>query len=80
MRANAPGALGPIPARNGNRTLQEVDHRITLAREYLAFVQQHDVLHLPPSARLRECAESRRQLVAALAAYADLARDTGAEQ
>jgi hypothetical protein len=51
--------------------MQEVDQRITLAREYLADVQQCDVLHLPPSALLRECAESRRQLAAVLDAYAD---------
>jgi hypothetical protein len=42
--------------------MTEVDQRITLAREYLAGAQQRDVLHLPPSALLRECAESRRQL------------------
>jgi hypothetical protein len=60
--------------------MTEVDQRITLAREYLADVQQRDVLYLLPSALLRECAESRRQLAAVLAAYADLARDPGSEQ
>ncbi|HEV8276295.1 MAG TPA: hypothetical protein VGQ26_11450 [Streptosporangiaceae bacterium] len=48
--------------------MTEVDQRITTAREYLAGVQQRDVLHLPPSALLRECAESKRQLAAVLAA------------
>jgi len=48
--------------------MTEVDQRITLAREYLDGVQQRDVLHLPPSALLRECAESRRQLGQVLAA------------
>jgi hypothetical protein len=38
------------------------------------------VLHLPPSALLRECAESRRQLAAVLAAYDNLAHGTGAGQ
>ena len=52
--------------------MSEVDQRITAAREYLAVAQQSDVLHLPPSALLRECAESRRQLAAVLAAYAGL--------
>jgi hypothetical protein len=60
--------------------MTEVDQRIAAAREYLAGVQHRDVLHLPPSALLRECAESRRQLKAVLAAYADLARETGAGQ
>jgi hypothetical protein len=32
---------------------------------------------MPPSALLRECAESRRQLAHVLAAYDDLARETG---
>jgi hypothetical protein len=48
--------------------MTEVDQRIQSAREYLAGVQQRDVLHQPPSALLRECAESRRQLAAVLAA------------
>jgi hypothetical protein len=48
--------------------MTEVDQRITTAREYLAAAQQRDVLHLPPSALLRECAELRRQLAAVLAA------------
>jgi hypothetical protein len=60
--------------------MTEVDQRITHAREYLAGVQQTDVLHLPPSALLRECAESRRQLAAVLAAYDNLAHGTGAGQ
>ena len=47
--------------------MTEVDQRITSAREYLAVAQQRDVLHLPPSALLRECAELRRQLAAVLA-------------
>jgi hypothetical protein len=47
--------------------MTEVDQRITQAREYLAAVQLRDVLHLPPSALLRECAELRRQLAAVLA-------------
>jgi hypothetical protein len=61
-------------------TMPEADHRVTVASEYLADAQQRDVLHLPPSALLRECAESRRQLAAVLAAYADLARETGSEK
>jgi hypothetical protein len=52
--------------------MQEVDQRITQAREYLAWVQQTDVLHMPPSALLREAAESRRQLGQVLDAVADL--------
>jgi hypothetical protein len=60
--------------------MTEVDQRITLAREYLARAQQSDVLHMPPSALLRECAESRRQLAAVLDAYTDFACDTGTEQ
>jgi hypothetical protein len=42
--------------------MSEVDQRITLAREYLAGVRQHDVLRMLPSALMREAAESRRQL------------------
>jgi hypothetical protein len=57
--------------------MTEVDQRITKAREYLAGVEQRDVLYLPPSALLRECAETRRQLAAVLAAYADLVRENG---
>jgi hypothetical protein len=53
--------------------MTEVDQRITTAREYLAGVQQRDVLHLPPSALLRECAESRRQLGQALDAATEQA-------
>ena len=60
--------------------MTEVDQRVTQAREYLTVAERRDVLHMPPSALLRECAESRRQLQAVLAAYADLARDTGSEQ
>ena len=56
--------------------MQEVDQRVTAAADYLATVQRSDVLHLAPSQLLRECAESRRQLKAVLAAYADLARET----
>jgi hypothetical protein len=57
--------------------MTEVDQRITQAREYLAGVQQRDVLHLPPSALRRECAESRRQLAAVLAAIGGQADDAG---
>jgi hypothetical protein len=46
--------------------MPEVDQRIVTAGEYLAGVEQTDVLHMPPSALLRECAESRRQLAALL--------------
>jgi hypothetical protein len=60
--------------------MTEVDQRVTIARDYLHGVERTDVLHMPPSALLRECAESRRQLKAVLGAYADLARDTGGEQ
>jgi hypothetical protein len=48
--------------------MTEVDQRIQSAREYLAVVERTDVLHMPPSALLRECAELRRQLAAVLAA------------
>ena len=68
MRVNAAAALDPIPYHREDETMNEVDQRITAAREYLAVAQQSDVLHLPPSALLRECAESRRQLAAVLAA------------
>jgi hypothetical protein len=57
--------------------MTEVDQRITTAREYLADVQQSDVLHLPPSALLRECAESRRQLQAVLAVIDGQADEAG---
>jgi hypothetical protein len=80
MRANAAAALDPIPYHREDRTMTEVDQRIIHAREYLDGVQRRDVLHLPPSALLRECAESRRQLAAVLDAYADLARETGGER
>ena len=59
--------------------MTEVDQRITQAREHLAVVERTDVLRMPPSALLRECAESRRQLGQVLAAYDDLARETGGE-
>jgi hypothetical protein len=52
--------------------MQEVDQRIQAAREYLAVVERTDVLYMAPSALLRECAESRRQLAAVLAAVAEL--------
>jgi hypothetical protein len=74
MRANAAAALDPIPYHREDRTMTEVDQRITRAREYLDGAQRTDVLHMPPSALLRECAESRRQLAAVFAAYADLIR------
>jgi hypothetical protein len=57
--------------------MNEVDQRITAAREYLVGVQQSDVLHLPPSALLRECAESRRQLAAVLDVIAGQADEAG---
>jgi hypothetical protein len=57
--------------------MTEVDQRITAAREYLRGVQQSDVLHLPPSALLRECAESRRQLGQVLAAVDGQADEAG---
>ena len=57
--------------------MTEVDQRITHAREYLAGAQQSDVLHLPPSALLRECAESRRQLAAVLAVIDGQADEAG---
>jgi len=52
--------------------MQEVDQRIRQATDYLAVTERRDVLHMAPSALLREAAESRRQLAAVLAAYADL--------
>jgi hypothetical protein len=42
--------------------MQEVDQRITLARQYLAEVSGTSVEALPPSVLMRECAELRRQL------------------
>ena len=69
MRVNAAAALDPIPYHREDETMNEVDQRIIAAREYLAVAQQRDVLHLPPSALLRECAESRRQLAAVLDAF-----------
>jgi hypothetical protein len=59
--------------------MHEVDQRVTVARDYLDGVQRTDVFHMPPSALLRECAASRRQLGQVLAAYDDLARETGGE-
>ena len=61
-------------------TMPEADHRVTAAREYLLVAERRDVLHMPPNALLRECAESRRQLAAVLAAYADLAHESGSEK
>jgi hypothetical protein len=60
--------------------MAEADHRVTAAREYLLVAERRDVLHMPPSALLCECAELRRQLAAVLAAYADLARESGGDQ
>jgi hypothetical protein len=42
--------------------MQEVDQRITLARQYLAEVSGTSVEQLPPSVLMRECAELRRLL------------------
>jgi hypothetical protein len=57
--------------------MTEVDQRIQSAREYLAAAQKRDVLHLPPSALLRECAESRRQLAQVLAVIDGPADEAG---
>jgi hypothetical protein len=51
--------------------MNQVDDRITLAREYLAEVRRQAVTELPPSVLMRECAELRHQLHLVLAAYED---------
>jgi hypothetical protein len=57
--------------------MQEVDQRVTLAREYLAEVSGTSVEALPPSVLMRECAELRRllgQVLGLLAARQDDSR------
>jgi hypothetical protein len=53
------------------------DRRAEIARDYLRVVQQTDVLYMAPSALLRECAESRRQLAAVLALLDGQADEAG---
>ncbi len=60
--------------------MTEVDQRVIIAREYLDGARQRDINYLPPSRMQAELAETRRQLGQVLAAYADLARETGGEQ
>jgi len=56
--------------------MQEVDHRTTAAAEYLAVAERRDVLRMPPSDLLRECAESR-QLTALLAVIGEQTAQLG---
>jgi hypothetical protein len=51
--------------------MQEVDQRITLAREYLAAARGRDIDRLPPSRLMTELAETRRQLGQMLAVVAE---------
>jgi len=60
--------------------MQEVDQRITLARQYLAEVSGTTVDQLPPSVLMRECAELRRQLGQVLAAIGEAGAALAAEQ
>src|SRR5262249_49535168 len=74
MRANAATALDPTPPQRGG-TVEEVDQRVTLARQYLAEVSGTSVEQLPPSVLMRECAELRRQLGQVLGAIGEAAGD-----
>jgi hypothetical protein len=47
--------------------MQEVDQRITLARQYLAGARGRDISQMPPSRLMAELAETRRQLGLVLA-------------
>jgi hypothetical protein len=60
--------------------MQEVDQRITLAREYLAAARGRPIDHMPPSRMMAELVETRRQLGQVLAAVAELKVWTSAVQ